>query len=330
MNILIVTEKPSVTHRIAPFARQHWPDAAITFVHAAPYGNILFNYPRGLKLAELPAVSEPRNRLRAWAEWYCVPLILAADGELSRGEMGLELFTAADLIVAACDPDHTGAVGFEVLMQQVFGDDRANDCPALTLFAFDNPAILNSFARLAPFGEVAASWLGYGRMKRYFDWNWNVNSLAILGEAQRRAGVPVDAPPLSKYALQLLYGLRDRPPMTDGTIAVMMSSWPGTGRYKAARGARNPQLGSPAAFAVIMENLIKAELLERSMVAGKSHLGLSVRGRTLLSLLHPDCEDADLPFRLNAWCEQGMAAKPAVDRYIKTFFGKQLRFQGAV
>jgi hypothetical protein len=46
----------------------------------------------------------------------------------------------------------------------------------------------------------------------------------------------------------------------------------------------------------------------------------------MLNRLHPDCEDPDLPFRLHAWCEAGAAAKPAIDRYIKTFFGKQKRF----
>ncbi|KVP75216.1 hypothetical protein WJ96_05515 [Burkholderia ubonensis] len=326
MNVLIVAEMPSITRCIAPFARRHWPGACITFVHAVPYGNLKFSYPRGLKLDEFPYLSEPRDRLAAWDEWACPPAILSADGTLSPVAMSADLFTPADVIVAACGSDHTGAVAFDVLMRQVYGDDRAKDCPTLTLCSVDDASIEKGFANLQPFGEVSARHLEYGRVKRYFDWNWNVNSLAILGEAQRRAGVPADAPPLSKYALQLLYGLRNHRPMTEGRVASLMQHWLGTGRYKTGPGEWRPRLGSSASTLQIMDNLVAAGLLVRGIVAGRSHLGLSGHGRTLLNLLHPDCEDADLPFRLNAWCEQGLASKPVVDRYINTFFGKQKSF----
>ena len=327
MNVLIVTEKPSVSRGIAPVARRHWPQADITFVHAVPYGNIGFSYPRGLKLDEFPLLSEPRSKLVAWAEWACAPVKLTAAGALAPEVMSRDLFTSADLIVCACDADHTGAVGFEVLMHQVFGDDRALDCPAVVVYSLYEADVEKALAKLMPFGDACASSLAYGRMKRYFDWNWNANSLAILGDAQRRAGAPGNAPPMSKYALQLLYGLRNQLPMTEGRMVHLMQHWPGTGRYKPAAGERSPQLGSPASVSPIIENLLFSGFLETTVVAGRAHLGLSGRGRVLLNMLHPDCEDADLPFRLHAWCEQGLASKPAVDRYIKTFFGKQKRFE---
>lgn len=326
MNILIVTEKPSVSRSIAPVARQHWPDATITFAHVAMYGNIRFSYPRGLKLADFPLVSAPQSKLAPWAEWACEPVMLATDGTLTPVVMSAELFTAADAIVCACDPDHSGAVGFEVLMHKVFGDNRALTCPAMVTASLTKPDVEKAFADLAPFREAYADRLDYGRMKRYFDWNWNLNSLAILQDAQRRAGAPDNAPPLSKYALQLLYGLRDMRPMPEGRLVHLMQNWRGTGRYTAAAYERRPQLGSPASALPIIENLLFSGFLETTVVSGRPQLGLSARGHVLLSLLHPDCEDPDLPFRLDAWCEQGVAAKPAVDRYIKTFFGKQKRF----
>jgi hypothetical protein len=326
MNVLIVTEKPSVASCIAPFARKHWPDASITFVHANPFSNIRFSYPRGHKLHEYPLLSEPNNRLAPWSEWQCAPYTLTADGSLVKAAMSAELFTSADLIVSACDPDHTGATAFAVLLEQVFSDVRFLACPALSLSALDDAFIVRAFAQMAPFGELCTESFEYGRVKRYFDWNWNVNSLAILGETQRRAGVPADAPPLSKYALQLLYNLRNKQPMTDGTVIQLMHRWPGTGRYQVMPGEWRTRLGSAASRSPILENLLSAGLLARTTVDGKHAVVISARGLALLELLHPDCEDLDLPFRLHAWCEQGAASKPAIDRYIKTFFGKQKRF----
>jgi hypothetical protein len=326
LNILIVTEKPGVTRAIVPLVRKRWPMESIVFVHAMPFVNIRFSYPRGLKLHEFPVLSEPRDRLVSWEEWACAPLVLAADGSLAQVPMSPELFTAADHIVCACDADPTGAVAFSVLMQRVFGDGRAIACPTLTLRSLDDASIEAAFGNLGEFGSVAGVNLAYGSIKRYFDWNWNVNSLAVLGETQRRAGVPDGAPAMSKYALQLLYGMRYERPRTDGTVVSVMHHWQGTGRYKGQTGRWRPRLGSASSMAQMLENLLAAGLLDRIPVGGQNGLVVSERGHTLLRLLHPDCEDPDLPFRLHAWCEEGASAKPAVDRYIRTVFGKQLRF----
>lgn len=337
MNILIVSEKPSLSRAIAPVARSHWPADNITFVHAVPYGNFRFVYPRGLRMQDYPRVSEPVHGLVSWSRWACEPLVLDAAGLLTKVQMGEHHFTDADLIVYACDPDHTGAVAFDVLMAVVFGDDRAKDCPAMWLDALDELSIRRALARMAPFRQVAARSLEYGDMKRYFDWNWNVNALAVLGDAARRAGVPTEAPPLSKYSLQVLYALRDKLPMAEGQIISLMTKWPGTGRYPYAPGEWRPRVGSAASVAQIVQNLVDAGLLSQLLPAGwmgplqeyrspPYRLAISDRGRALLALLHPDCEDLDLPFRLDAWCNQGAAAKPAIERYIRTFFGKQLRF----
>lgn len=336
MHILIVTDKQAASRTIAPYARAHWPSANITFVHTVPYGNFRFTYPRGLKLQDYPLVSEPRYTLNSWDTWFCPPFVMAADGTLAKGVMSRELFFDADLIVYACDPCSSDAVAFDVLMDAVFGDARALDAPALQLNGLDQASIKRAFSEIRPFGSTYEQHLLYGRVKFYFDWNWNTNALAILGEAQRRVGVPAEAPPLSKYALQLLYALRNEQPVKDGPLVHRMANWPGTGRYRHLQGRGDTRLGSAASRQQIINNLVAAGLLDRTFLGMTRPLGEfesrpstltpSERGRALLARLHPDCEDADLPFRLSAWCEQGDEAKPAIDRYIKTFFGKQKRF----
>jgi hypothetical protein len=60
------------------------------------------------------------------------------------------------------------------------------------------------------------------------------------------------------------------------------------------------------------------------MKGGKVLLKLSDLGHRYLDSLHPSCEDADLPFRLDAWSKlPEVEAKAKIDRYIRTFFGKQ-------
>lgn len=331
MNVLIVAEKPSISRAIAPIARQHWPAANIVFAHAVPYGNFKFAYPRGLKLSDYPTLSEPCNRLASWDTWLCAPLSLSDDGVLQNTMMRLELFTAADVIVFACDPDHTGAISFDVLLREVFGDSRAAECPALLLSALDVCSIQASFTHMKPFGESCGLNLRYGRMKRYFDWNWNANGLAILGETLRRAGVPADVAPLSKYSLQLLYALRSVGPTTEDKVIQIMTRWTGTGRYKRPATGWFPSVGSVASRTKILENLILAGLLERGAgaagaVQDSQVTRLTALAHVLLDQLHPDCEDPDLPFRLDAWCDKGEASKPAIDRYINTFFSKQKRY----
>lgn len=233
-----------------------------------------------------------------------------------------DYFTEADLIVCACDPGHSGAVAFDVLMAVVFGDERAKSCPALLLKTLDEVSVRKGFAEMRPFGEACCDTLEYGLVKRYFEWNWNVNALAVLSDAARRAGVAKDAPPLSKYALQLMYAMRDLGPTSDGNLVSIMTQWAGTGTYKSTENQAS-SLGSVASRVQILVNLIESGLLNRTL----RDLTLSDRGRKLLDLLHPDCQDADLPFRLDAWCSKGVKSKTNIDRYIKTFFGKQLRFK---
>ena len=257
---------------------------------------------------------------------------MGADGTLTEMRTaGPELFTQADLVVFACDPDHTGVTGFAVLMEQVFGDDRWSECPAIWLSSIDRDSIRRALSAIAPFGVVAAKPLEYGRVKRYFDWNWNTNSLAVFGATMRSVGIPSDAPPLSKYALQLLYALRGKATLSCGDIVGLMARWRGTGRYADEKSTWRQRLGSAASHAAILDNLVSAGLL-RVLQRGDSEsdrLEVSPLGNALLQALHPDCEDPDLPFRLDAWCSAGQASLPPIDKYIRTFFGKQTRFKPA-
>ena len=134
------------------------------------------------------------------------------------------------------------------------------------------------------------------------------------------AGVEVP----SKFAVQTLYLMRGREPLTEGRLHEAMGNWQGTGRYE--RG-RYRGIGNTASRGPIIEYLKGSGLAETE---GRT-VRVSALGHRFLGLLHPDCYDPDLRFRIDAW--KGMPegeANARVDRYLRTFFGKQIRYLAKV
>jgi hypothetical protein len=69
------------------------------------------------------------------------------------------------------------------------------------------------------------------------------------------------------------------------------------------------------------------EFLDKRPLIDRTEVSISPRGESFLGLLHPDCEDPDLPARIDNWMTKGFdASRPVIDRYTKTYFGKQMRF----
>ncbi len=96
-----------------------------------------------------------------------------------------------------------------------------------------------------------------------------------------------------------------------------MQRWRGTGKYPLG------EMGSPASRGALIDRLRTLRLVSKE----SKGIQLSPLGEEFLTRLHPDCKDLDLPQRLATWCTAGLeASKPGIDKYIRTVFGKQLRF----
>ncbi|MHB1630918.1 MAG: hypothetical protein ACYCQL_01695 [Acidithiobacillus sp.] len=147
-----------------------------------------------------------------------------------------------------------------------------------------------------------------------------LNSLSILGKTLSRSGIDSNQHALSKYGLQALYFIQRNPDLTDGALVEKFHHWEGTGKYLNNHHA--VMLGSPMSAVAIVKQLLDMGAIQQQ--GRKIHL--SQLGDHLIQNLHSDCEDPDLPFRLNAWCEAGLdASRQAMDRYLVRFFGKQKR-----
>lgn len=350
MKLAILAEKPFVVHKFEPIFREIYSDDALfsaffcyPMMNWYSGSNNRYVFPRGLRWSDYPFVGEPKFRkldmIKARAHWgfpRLKPLDELQEGQsryeqdLVRSEVQAVLsLRAADKIILLMDPDEQGFhLGAHFLSENfdVVPWDKVSVVKCTTLT--DNgmrSALASASAPDAKFFEM----VGSVRVKRYFDFNYLVNSFALTA-FQPNEFVP------SKYGLQLLYAMRRWGKISHGACIHNMTTWAGTGKY-----TNNLYgMGSAASRAVILESLEKAQFVlgtgfapryidERThrMKGGQVLLELTDLGRRYLDGLHPSCEDADLPFRLDAWSKlPEVEAKAKIDRYIRTFFGKQKNF----
>lgn len=332
--IVLISEKPSATRAMASAAVQQWPGHEIYALHTLFIGTTSFRYPRGLAWHDYPSLHEPQFKLRTDAQWLIYRIdeklgvgSVDVSGEKSGESIARNLLHAADEVVFACEPNTSAVISYHrflsCLMSQEFS---LRERLAITLTSYMEEDIAKSFRGM---GTTASptfqSILSYGLTKQYFDFNFNVNSHAILTQALSAIVQQPPVVPISKYGLQTLYFLRSVGDMSEGALLQSMSNWKGTGRYP--KGNDRVELGSPASRVQIIRDLSANHFLQPSGDARK--VSLSGEGMLLLQALHPDCEDADLPFRLDQWCREGLEeSRPKIDRYLRTFFRKQKRFRG--
>lgn len=321
--LVVVTEKPFTARVLAPHLSHQWPSHRIAMILTNYVGLYEFRYPRGLRLADYPVIEEPRWKLR---KGY--PVMAVEDAPLgamahAANYSPKRLLKKADRIVYAADPDSSSAVAYHILLDQALGSSSAAvPRRSIIMHAMDDASIERAF--MAPTttadGDFQA-WLRAGQARQFFTYNFNANALAIMGEVLRRVGgttARMSGVGMSKYGLQLLYALRGHEPFEKaGGVHQTMARWHGTGKYADAC-----WLGSPASAGQILQNL---EALALIGPTGKGY-GLLPAGEAFLQLLHPDCEDPDLPFRMRQWETAWPTSRPTMARYLRTFFGKQRRF----
>ncbi len=330
--LVVLSTKPDLTRAIARHLARHLYCSDVVVLHTLLFGAGRFVFPRGLRWDDYPRAAAPAYRPDPQHGWY--PMRLRMDGRLEPAAGApLEHLAAARHLILAVGAD---ARGHAAAMATIGLVGRLREpVPSLrldSLLAGDVDAVI---ARMGEslFDPATDGSLGRGEIKRRFGYGWALNAAPILGRTLEAAGVRAPGGALSKYMVQALFGLARHRPMSEDQAVDLLRRWPGTGRYGAGR------LGSVISHADILANLVRLGLLEAAPARGRSpRLDLADAGWAVLERLHPDCEDADLPMRLERWMAQvagpdgarspaGVAAaNAAVDRYLRTWFGKQKRF----
>ena len=338
MKIAVLGEKLSLVQCLMPSLAEAYPDAEFVVATSHPIFalNPRFRFPRGLSLKDYPYAGDPVYKPLDPHEWrspFKLGYMESVDGQWTLlpdwdTKRVLRSFGAADVVIVAPDPwpgSPTAAIhALDVLLPDGHASPRVS---ALRLMDMSKPAIDLALPQAGPILEVHADLLRIDAPKRRFDFCYAINANVFLKPIQTSIGMASDAAPISKYALQTLYMLRGREPMSEGNVIGAMDRVKGTGRYPKMNFVMG--LGSSASRSSIVEFLKDQGLLDVATDGTRSLLSVSRRGLALLDALHPDCEDPDLPFRIRAWGdlpEEESAAK--VDRYVRTFFGKMQRYAG--
>lgn len=322
--IVVFGEKPAMTRACAPHLVRAYPNATIHVVHNLLLGPASFRVPRGLTYANLPVtidlIWQPRKGFH-----HLITQMLP-DGTIKQITPAPDyaaLLADADQVVFAADYDATACRNFEAFLHLFLpAGGRAKARHAYRITSLADADLAKCFSKPLSFNSDGFSkHAEYGMTKAYFDVNYSANAFPVLGNALRAVGLPTDPFPLSKYGLQLLYWSRRNGPHRESAVLNAMLNWRGTGKHLSPY----VHLGSSVSTYPIVRNLLDGGLF---VANGKDVVGLSDKALQFLSLLHPRCEDADLPFRIDAWGKAGLhASKASIDLYIRTYFGKQMRYQ---
>ena len=330
MRITLITEKPNTARIVARIAHELWPQDTLEHVVCWPTGLYVPPLPRGLHWKDYPFIAPfEENRFVRRSDAGLVSLHTPLVSNWNNDELNFEghwerfehHIKTAERLVCVPDPGPS-TYNFEVICQKLL-ERSAQPGEIRLLYSFDEASIRKALHGKQPDQDARANALiEQGRTRRYFDYQFTLNSLSILGAWLGQGGGWV-----SKYQLQFLYALRNHAPATSGQWWTRMHQWKGTGKYCPQENSPLEQLGSPMSIGSIFDQVVQHGWVHHEGKGSAPLLGLSKKGATMLDRLHPDCEDADLPYRLRDWALQGLeVSQPQIDRYIRTFFGKQKRF----
>lgn len=335
---LVLSEKPYLSRCVAPLLADQFGDDVL-YLHVLPPVRFADVYPRGLTWADVPIIDTPRRRIRHDTDIGWAPLVHRGRGDDGRPQLvavdltgeEIEARIAATMpsdILVMVDQDHRGKGTAAEILRQLHPAADAEDffVPSIDFVTTASAEIARAVQNAVDGVTVLRlddPLVQADRIKRLFDWTWNINSAIVLGDAVRAAGGS-SVHILSKNMLLALYVLRameNETGVRDGDFFLRLQSHPGSGRFPPST------VGSPASRQPIVENLAAMNLIDRRRQDQAPTVALTPAGRRLLDgLLHKDCFDPDQPARLEAWMTDGDAAVPKVERYLRTFFGKQKRF----
>lgn len=328
--IVIVSEKPQYSIIAGKHIAQSYPNEEIIYVHTYGINTITFKYPSKLRLSDYPRVSEPKYKVSN--ETFLGKDILSKsykhiDGEMipinhSKSELEA-IFSKNPDVIILCDSDQRGVFSSDIFLSFFAPEMLNEEKKVIWADTLDEKNLAKQVAQPSSTNShVYKSLLAEAKVKKFFEYNFNMNALVILREPFNKSFGKEVIMQISKYELQLLLFIKDtNHRITEEFLYRKMNNWKGTGKYNDQR----VELGSPSSRYDIIKNLISIGAISKN----DEEIFLTEKGNTFIKMLHKDTEDLDLPHRISKWQIDGIdLAFPKIERYIKTFFGKQKRFNG--
>lgn len=308
-------KKDSLPVKMRQGWQQHHPDDEVSFIFVSPFGTRLLDVPRDLPLSQVPVLSEPRWKLDVRQTHSGRDFYVSIDLPSALSQ--------ADVLICATDDSYGGTFNFVNLLRH-HGIPLTDDIMRWRITSLVDVDLDRSLQEMVPITHPdVMHQVRQGEARRYFDYNFAINALPVLGMLLRRAGAPASANFVSKNGLQMIQHLvrEDASPMTRESLMRLMSEWPGSGKYG------DHPMGSSMSHAKIIDDLRDAGLLQALPDDEDQPLLLEVTtaGRAFVASLHRGMKDPDLPHRMARWADEWPASKPNIDRYLRTMWGRQKR-----
>lgn len=350
---VFTTEGRRSAENLFRFACSQWPEGDIAVVDVCfPYFAKNYLYPRTLRYQDLPLVRDPQYKIsepNPEQESKPIELLLRFDGIVSERYVPTisdlsDLCSNATSVTFADRLFYQPAMTFHLFVEHFTPHLAKTDNLVLNTWHSGCTAEESLTKSLdegmttsdLPFSAA----IGAGRAKRYFDYNFHLNGNIVFGDLYRKLSGSAAPIHMSKNMVLVLHMIRKLGSVERWGFEHIMLEWRGWKKDGATF-----EIGTIPSRQALVPNLlelglVKTEKLEstlKTVCASSSGVvvektrdyhSLTDLGIRFLESLHPDCYDPFMPRRLEEWQAAGIqAAKPQIDRYIKTYFGKQIRFQ---
>lgn len=345
---VIITEKPSCSRALSNIAARHWPGEEIVLIACVFTAfSSTFSFPRNLNYASLPMVAEPKYKPESFSysddnlESFHVIRIRKdrqKDFDIKSGRdvsnyradyhEASRIIQLSDEIVCATDCDPAGALIFNLVLEYMAPKFLGKNITTIINYAgYDEKSLTMAFNRpTMTSDDFFKRTTSAGIIKRYFDYNFMLNSHVILSDLYRFLASTKAPVEISKYMLLLLHLVNCNKPMDWYQLETKMLKW--SGSVDSQSGAKVASIGSPASRSSIIKNLVNLDLIKAD---DKDKYGLTDLGERFIAALHKDSFDPFLPQRIADWQLLSIEEATAkIDKYMKTFFGKQKRYQSKI
>lgn len=343
---LIFVEHAMAARAYAPHMQAQWPSQELIIFCMVPNGLTKGVFPRGLAYSDYPLVMEPDFRPTQGIctdGSYTAILKITGAGLVKQNvsfEEAGELFRAATDLTFLGGWDYTSVWGMEMLQKHFLpGVEQRPHQVICNSWAYDDACVKRALE--SPRDSSDPEYLllsNAAKVKRYFDFNFAVNSFPILGGLYREVSKLTDAVGPEVFASEqagrspgfigrnslLVLQHAAEVEHLPANLSSYLECWKGTGKYQ-PQGEFYEGLGTSLARQMVIHDLLRARLIQ-TLPGEKT--AITDLGRLFVSKLHKDSYDRDLPFRIREWMGSPFAqVRPQIDAYILQFFRKQKRFQ---
>lgn len=315
--ILILVEKKSLVENLVKteMFKEFSNNNKVTIVSFYGFGLFKFSYPKNIPYAKYPTTHIPQFKP-------------TTNDSLNNYENTFkELRKKYDTIIIIADYDYAGVFSSNLCLEYSLNNWRDNHQYYYVSSKFgptkdviDNfkiQIINNNKEEIDNMKLMYLKFLEQGKIKRYFEYNFNMNSQLFFNEILNYLDIKENIT-ITKYMILLLHLLNKKnQPITYFNARKLMNNYNGTGKYD------NIGIGTPASSPYIIENLCMLKLVD----INENTLTLSTLGHQFLKLLSKKTFDPDIVGRLWSWMNLNNKeeAIKKIDSYIKNYFQEQKR-----